>query len=363
MIDGHVKGAFQAGVRAFALVKAFDDGPRLVAPGNFLQRLVLDVAHNEVVVVVGGQAAAAETHPAVVAHGEVEEVLAGHVEPRRQFAQPHEPAHVLRLDSPAPVVEIHGEVDPDALGQKGLDVYFEIGRADDLAGLLVIAEADDNARRLAFRAVIFHQISNAGHGVVIMVHAVNFFVNFLIRALGADENGGNAEVNQLFVGFVAIDKNRVGRQVNVLESGPINRVIHLFQEARIHQRVADHGSEVKALAAERRPFIHRFLENVEGHDAGLEGLVGNDLRVGAKSAFGVADVRHARHEGAGRHQLAIGKKLLRRDVAFGNSFIFETPPKILHVVSAPINHIGGQTIGMHSVVNAPTQLSQQTIHP
>jgi hypothetical protein len=60
--------------------------------------------------------------------------------------------------------------------------------------------------------------------------------------------------------------------------------------------------------------------------------------------------------------VAVFPKLLRRDVAFGKIFIFETPPKVFDVVSAPINHIGGQTMGMHNVVNSPTQFSQQAVH-
>lgn len=56
------------------------------------------------------------------------------------------------------------------------------------------------------------------------------------------------------------------------------------------------------------------------------------------------------------------KKFLRGDMALGNFFIFETPPKILNVVSAPINRVGGQTMGMHGVVNAPTQFLQEVIH-
>jgi hypothetical protein len=41
LVDGLVEGAFQAGVRAFALVKTLDDVPRLVAFGNLRQRKLI----------------------------------------------------------------------------------------------------------------------------------------------------------------------------------------------------------------------------------------------------------------------------------------------------------------------------------
>ena len=291
-----------------------------------------------------------------MAHGKVKQVFARHVQQRRQHAQAHVAAHVPGLDGPAPVVEVHGVIHADALGQIRLDVFLEIGRADDLAGLLVVAEADDDACGLALGAVVFHQIADAGHGLVVMVHAIDFFIDRLVRALRADEHRRDAEVDELFV-----DENGVGGQVNVLESG-LHGVIHLLQNAGVHERVADDGREVETAAAERRPFVHGLLEHLERHDAGLEGLVGDDLRVGAEGALGVADVRDAGDEVAGRHELAVFEKFLRRDVVFGEPVVLPCAEKVLDVERAPINEISRHAVRVNEVVDAPADFADQTFH-
>ena len=361
-VNGLVEGAFRTGFRAFAGVKSLDDAPGLFAFGNLFERFFADIADHQIVDVAARQAAAAEANFAVVADGKVKKIFAWHIQRRRQFAQPHGTAQVGWLDGAAPVVEIHGEIDADLFGQVGFDVFGEILRVDDLAGFFVVAEPDDDAGRFALRAVVFQQIADAGHGVVIMFDAINFFIRFPAGALRADENAADAEVNQLFIGLVAVYQDGVRGQNDILDLGLIHRIVHFFQQAGVHERVAHDRRQVEALATDRRPFIHRLFENVERHDARLEGFIGDDLGVGAERAFGVANVRHARHQRRGWFQVAVCPKFLRRDDVFGNFFVFATPPKIFDVVSAPINHIGSQAVGMHGVVNAPTQFSRQAVH-
>ena len=61
------------------------------------------------------------------------------------------------------------------------------------------------------------RLTDAGHRLVVIFHAINFFVGGFARALRADENAGDAEVNQFFVGVVAVEQNRVGRQINAFD--------------------------------------------------------------------------------------------------------------------------------------------------
>ena len=136
----------------------------------------------------------------------------------------------------------------------------------------------------------------------------------------------------------------------------------MSQDAGVHERVADDGREVQALAAERRPFVHGLLEHLERHDAGLERLVGDDLRVGAEGAFGVADVRDAGDEIAGRRELAVFEKFLRRDVVFGKPVVLPRAEKILDVISAPINEVGNRSVRVNEVVDAPADFAGQTFH-
>jgi hypothetical protein len=72
LIDRLVESAFEASMRTSAGIKSFDDSPRLVTFGDFFQRFFADIADNQIVVVVGREAATAETNPPVVTHGEVE---------------------------------------------------------------------------------------------------------------------------------------------------------------------------------------------------------------------------------------------------------------------------------------------------
>ena len=130
----------------------------------------------------------------------------------------------------------------------------------------------------------------------------------------------------------------------------------------INKRIANDGRKVKALAAERDPFVHGLLENLERHDSGLQSFICDDFRVGAEGAFGVADVRHAGHEITGRHELAMSEQFFRRDVVFGKFLILPRANKILDVISAPISKIGCHSVRVDEVVDAPAELLCKFFH-
>jgi hypothetical protein len=94
----------------------------------------------------------------------------------------------------------------------------------------------------------------------------------------------------------------------------------------------------------------------------MQPLVGNDFRVGAEGAFGVADVRHASDEIAGRHELAVFEKFLRRDVVFGKTVVLPRAEKVLDVIGTPINEVSRHAVRMNEVVDAPADFLDNSPH-
>ncbi|HEX7569994.1 MAG TPA: hypothetical protein VF492_05780, partial [Verrucomicrobiae bacterium] len=130
----------------------------------------------------------------------------------------------------------------------------------------------------------------------------------------------------------------------------------------INERITHHRGKIKIFAARCRPFIHRFFENIERHDAGLQRFIGHDFWIGAKGAFRVANVGHAGHKPRGRFQMAVFPNFIGGDTVFGKPPVNELSPEIIKVKRAPINKIGSQTIGVNKMVDAPTQFAGKSCH-
>ena len=71
-----------------------------------------------------------------------------------------------------------------------------------------------------------------GDGLVVMFHAVNFFIDCLARALRADENSRRPNPPAVCSG-VLVEENGVGGKVNIFDPRAVDGVFHLVQQTGV----------------------------------------------------------------------------------------------------------------------------------